>query len=66
MERTFQKAYPFSDGLAAVQIDNRWGFIDTKGTIVIKPRFAMVGFFSEGLASFRNEFELSFSIRFNL
>jgi len=52
---TFQKAYPFSDGLAAVQVGRRWGFIDSKGRMVIEPRFVMVDFFSDGLAGFRNK-----------
>lgn len=51
----FQRAYPFSDGLAAVQMQEAWGFIDTTGRVVIEPRFVMVGFFSEGLAYFRDQ-----------
>jgi hypothetical protein len=50
---TFEKAYSFRDGLAAVMVGGRWGFIDAKGRQVIDPQFAEVGFFSEGLASFR-------------
>jgi len=53
IEATFDKAYPFSDGLAAVQKDGAWGFIDTKGRMVIEPQFVMVGMFSDSLASFR-------------
>lgn len=53
IEPTFEKAYPFSDGLAAVQQNDMWGFIDTTGRMVIEPKFAMVGLFSDGLASFR-------------
>jgi hypothetical protein len=40
-------------GLFAVEIDGRWGFIDARGQIVIKPVYDRVGFFSEGLASAR-------------
>jgi hypothetical protein len=55
IEPAFEKAYPFSDGLAAVQKDGVWGFIDTKGRVVIEPRFIMVGLFSDGLASFQEK-----------
>ena len=30
---------PFSEGLARVRIGDKWGFIDTKGAIVINPQF---------------------------
>jgi hypothetical protein len=32
-----------------------WGYIDEKGRIIIKPRFAVAGDFSEGRAAVRNE-----------
>jgi hypothetical protein len=54
IEPAFEKAYPFTDGLAAVQEKGLWGFIDTKGRMIIEPRFIMVGLFSDGLASFRD------------
>lgn len=57
IEPTFKKAYPFSEGLAAVQVDGRWGYIDSNGRTVLEPRFAMAGFFSEGLADFRHELQ---------
>lgn len=41
----------FSEGLAAVNIKNRWGFIDKQGNIAIKPQFDMAYGFSEGLAT---------------
>ena len=41
----------FSDGLAAVKIKNRWGFIDKHGEIVIEPKYDDVCGFSEGLAA---------------
>lgn len=56
IQQRFENAYPFSDGLAAVQVGGRWGFIDPKGVMVIKPRYAQVRMFSDGLASFQNEF----------
>ena len=53
IEPTFQKAYPFRDGLAAVQVGGLWGFIDTNGDFAIKPQFIDVGLFSEGLVKVR-------------
>lgn len=29
----------FNDGLAAILLDNRWGFIDIDGTVIIEPKF---------------------------
>ena len=29
----------FNKGLATVKIDGKWGFIDTKGTVVIPPAY---------------------------
>ena len=45
-----QAAHSFSEGLAAVSLDKKWGFIDTKGQFVIPPQFGWVGDFSDGLA----------------
>ena len=52
---TFEKVYPFSDGLAAVQVERLWGFINTDGKMVIEPQFVMVHFFSDGLAAVREK-----------
>lgn len=48
----------FNDGLAPILVDNKWGFIDTQGNLVIEPKFkAFVNnygaspSFSEGLTS---------------
>ena len=40
----------FSEGLAAVQKDGKWGYIDTKGRLVIDYQFDSAAYFSEGLA----------------
>lgn len=45
-----QAAHSFSEGLAAVSLDKKWGFIDSKGQFVIPPQFGWVGDFSDGLA----------------
>jgi len=50
----FQTASDFSEGLASVEIKNKWRFIDKTGKIVIDtdfPENAELGDFSEGLAS---------------
>jgi hypothetical protein len=54
IEPTYDKVYPFSDALAAVQARGLWGYIDVNGHLVISPQFAFAGGFSEGLASFRH------------
>ncbi|KAG1078103.1 hypothetical protein G6F40_016857 [Rhizopus arrhizus] len=47
----YSDAKPFQNGLAAVSQGDRWGYIDTKGQWVIKPRFGMAsGFNAEGTA----------------
>lgn len=38
----FKSAESFSEGLAPVEIDSLWGFIDTKGKLVIKPEYDFV------------------------
>ncbi|SAL87411.1 KWG Leptospira [Caballeronia arvi] len=35
----FDNAGAFSEGLAAVQVGDKWGFIDRTGSLVIKPQF---------------------------
>ena len=48
----FEGARPFSEGLASVKIDGKWGFIDKVGQYVINPQFDFISvvFDSEGLA----------------
>jgi hypothetical protein len=40
----------FREGLAAVKIDGKWGFIDRAGLLKIPPRFEGVEAFSDSLA----------------
>ena len=53
----FSEAKDFSEGLAAVLVDDRWGYIDKEGNMVIEPQFGSllnpVGNFSNGLAAVR-------------
>jgi hypothetical protein len=46
----FERGMPFSEGLAAVSIGGRYGYIDERGEIVIEPRFDLGGEFTHGLA----------------
>ena len=45
------EARDFSEGLAAVKIDQKWGYINRQGNIIIKPEFMGAQDFSEGLAA---------------
>ena len=55
----FDEAHSFSQGLAAVKVGSKWGFIDKTGKLVIPPQFESVGYayendsktFFEGLAA---------------
>jgi WG containing repeat len=46
----FDQAFPFSEGLAAVKLNNHWGFIDRTGNFVVKAIFDGAASFSQGLA----------------
>jgi len=46
----FRNAMQFSEGLAAVQVDGKWGYIDQKGQFVIEPRFLTARDFKQGRA----------------
>ncbi|KAB8333519.1 protein kinase, partial [Scytonema tolypothrichoides VB-61278] len=50
IEPRFDGVFNFSDGLAKVKIDGKWGYIDKNGTEVIRPQFDEADNFSEGLA----------------
>ena len=54
---TCSNAGDFSNGRAAVQIDGKWGFINTKGEVIIKPIYdnpAETPKFSGGLCAMRD------------
>jgi len=42
--------FQFSEGLAPVQVEEKWGYINQKGEIVIKPQFDAAFAFRDGLA----------------
>jgi hypothetical protein len=49
----FDQADDFSEGLARVQKDNKWGYIDKTGKFVIPPKFDEASSFSQGWALVR-------------
>jgi hypothetical protein len=46
----YDNALAFSDGYAAVEMDGKWGYIDTTGTLVIPYQFDRAYMFNEGYA----------------
>lgn len=46
----YDELYPFSEGMAAVRKDNKFGFINTKGELVIPCQYQYAGSFKDGLA----------------
>lgn len=46
----YDELYPFSEGLAAVKKNEKFGFINTKGELVIPCQYQYAGSFKEGLA----------------
>jgi hypothetical protein len=51
----FQSARDFSEGVAAVEKDGRWGFIDPSGQFRVEPHFQTASSFSDGLAAAKYE-----------
>jgi hypothetical protein len=51
IELKFEDVKSFSEGLAAVQQNSKWGFIDKTGKTVIQPQFNRVESFREDLAA---------------
>jgi len=56
----YDDALCFSEGLAAVRLEDRWGFIDKTGEVVIPFEFSRAGPFREGLAKVERDGEWSF------
>lgn len=46
----YDELYPFSEGLAAVKKNDKFGFINTQGELVIPCQYQYAGSFKEGLA----------------
>jgi hypothetical protein len=49
----YDECWPFAEGLAAVKLDGRWGYIDPSGTLVIPHLFEEAGPFEAGVAEVR-------------
>ena len=45
-----EEAHPFSNGLALVKLNGRWGYLDRTGRFAIPPRYVRAERFSDGLA----------------
>lgn len=50
---TLDDAWWFSEGLASVKVNGKWGFINKNGTMVIPAKFDFTVIFKEGLAPVR-------------
>ncbi len=50
IEPKFEHAKDFSNGLAAVRINGKFGYIDKTGQVIIAPLFDRAGAFDQGLA----------------
>lgn len=46
----YDYVYYFSEGMAAVEIENKWGFIDTNGTILIPAKYERTTYFINDLS----------------
>jgi len=44
---------PYCDGLARVKTNQKWGFVDTTGNVVVPPKYNQVENFVDGLAKVR-------------
>jgi len=51
IEPKYDLTTPFHEGLAAVRINYKWGFIDKTGKWIIEPKYDDVGAFSGGVAA---------------
>ncbi|MDD5585129.1 MAG: WG repeat-containing protein, partial [Candidatus Omnitrophica bacterium] len=50
IEPKYDEAKPFSEGLAAVKVNQQWGYIDMTGKLAIEPRYDDAEPFSDGRA----------------
>ena len=53
---SWQDAVPFNDAgtYAAVESNGKWGFVDTKGNVVIEPQYEAAHSFSYGFAAVKS------------
>jgi len=50
---TYEDISAFSQGISSVKVNGKWGFINQKNEMVVKPQFDEIGYYSEGLAAVR-------------
>ncbi|MCC8120455.1 MAG: S-layer homology domain-containing protein [Oscillospiraceae bacterium] len=50
IDPVYEDASSFSDGLAAVKVNGKWGFIDESGEMVIQAKYDYVTGFNDGIA----------------
>ena len=56
LEPKYEEAKAFSQGLAPIKQDGKWGFIDISGNQIVEPSFSFIGTVSEeGTAFVQNE-----------
>lgn len=46
----YDEVLPFSEGLACVKLNGKWGYVDTVGNLVVRTIYFEAGPFSDGLA----------------
>jgi hypothetical protein len=51
IEPTYDDVYPFSDGLAPVELHGKWGYVDKTGAVIVPIHYDIGHMFSEGLAT---------------
>ena len=56
----FDSANEFSEGLAAVQVGDSFGYVNQGGTLVIRPNFVQAYPFVDGLALVRTGTEYAY------
>lgn len=60
MNKFFAKNFKFTEGLAPINKDDKWGYINILGELVIDYRFETAQCFSEGLALVSMDFKYGF------
>ena len=52
--KSYGPVFSFSEGLAGIYLEGKWGYIDKSGQIVIEPQsFESISWFCGGLADFQ-------------
>ena len=51
----YEQVSDYNEGLAPVRLHGKWGYVDTRGKLVIGCKFDKAGLFQEGLAAVSNE-----------